>query len=288
MSGLVDEMLTALAETLALPRAELEPARAVIVAAWERAAAAWPDVPVAAPELARAWGRALDGQPVSAVADLHPDLRVAASALAGHPAAIRALDAELRPSAAVLMRRGWNEADLDDVLQIVRARLLVATAAVAGRLAQYRGRSSLRTWLRVVVTREALARRPVDHDTLPSAEAVAADPIAGWLNVAHGDHVRAGLREAVQALPARQRAALRMECVDRKTHGAIAKIYGVHRTSVVRWCEDARAAIASHMRRYLVRVLELPLADVDSHLRGVASQLELSLAALLASSPSDG
>ena len=100
--------------------------------------------------------------------------------------------------------------------------------------------------------------------------------------------MREGLRAAVLALPPRQRAALRMEYVDRKSHGAIAKVYGVHRTSVLRWCEEARASIADELRRYLARTLNLPLAEVDSHLRGVGSRLELSLAALLASAPSDG
>ncbi len=282
-----DELLDAVADAVGVARHTIEPLRAALQVAWDAAEAAWPGAPVTPLDLARAWVRALAGAPPEGIADLHPDVRLAASSLGGHAAAIRLLDdACLRPIAASLARRGWAAADLDDVLQVVRARLLVASPARPGQLATYGGRSSLRAWLRVVVTREALARRPALHDSVPTDAALAGDPIAGWLDVAHGEHVRAGLRAAVLALPSRQRAALRMEYVDRLPHGAIAKIYGVHRTSVLRWCEEARAAIAGDLRRYLVRTLNLPLAEIDSHLRGVGSRLDLSLAALLASTPS--
>ena len=124
-----DELISAMADALTLDRLALGPLRDVLQGAWDRAQAAWPGAPVTPRDIARAWARSLAGAPPAAIADLHPDVRLATSALGGHPAAIRLVDgACLRPIADSLARRGWAAADLDDVLQVVRARLLVASA----------------------------------------------------------------------------------------------------------------------------------------------------------------
>ncbi len=290
MDGAEEHSAAALVIALATARgqavAEISAHADAIARAWQAGRQRWPGgfgVDDAVAAVAAAWARALGDRDVATIDALHPDLVLAAAALAGDAAAHRELDsAGLVPTGAAMVRRGWPVADVDDVLQIVRVRLLMSPDG--GKLRTYRGQSSLRAWLQVVVGRELAARRPVERLASTALED-ALTPSGVAVDTAYRDTVRACLRTAIEGLEPRLRTALRMEVVHRASHGAIARVHGVHRTTVVRWCEEARAELGAQLRKRLAAALHLGRDDVESHLRGLGSKLELSMASLLATTP---
>jgi RNA polymerase sigma-70 factor (ECF subfamily) len=132
----------------------------------------------------------------------------------------------------------------------------------------------------VVARRQARAllgpREPSLDAAAPSAESLE----AGLVTRTHAAHVRDVLRAAIAELPERAREALRLEVVEGLPHHEIAELWHVHRTTVVRWIEDARTAIAASVRRALRRELAIGPATADSLLRSFAG-LDVSLASVL-------
>lgn len=243
---------------------------------------AWPEVRVDPARLA-AWLRELsDGDPAA----LHAaDLYLAAACLDGDPEALVAFDRDhLAPAGAVLRRAGYAAALVDETLQILRYRLLVAAPEREAKLRTYRGRGSLAGWVRITALRQARALlgprvEKLEHDP------PAADPIRAEVAIIardHGSRIRELVRQAIGELDAQQREALRLEVVEGLPHHRIAELCGVHRTTVVRRVEDARRLIAERVRRALRVELAIGAQTADSLLRTLAG-LDLSLASALRS-----
>ena len=208
------------------------------------------------------------------------DLYLACGCVAHDPIALAAFEELVRPLRARLIRTGHDAAQVDDVLQVVRYRLLVATPERSAKLDTYRGQGSLAGWLRVVVLRELRAASGPARDASDSAlAAVAAEadgPLALLVQV-HGPAVRRLFRSALATLDDRHRALLRLEIVEQLPHQRIAELHGVHRTTALRWIDDARVALAAEVRRRLRAELGLSEASAASLLRALAGQVELSV-----------
>jgi hypothetical protein len=82
------------------------------------------------------------------------ELRRAFAAVGGDPVALRELEADaLAPASRAVRARGLGDADVDDVMQALRAHLLVGPSAA---LATYGGRGSLAGFVRTAALRLAL------------------------------------------------------------------------------------------------------------------------------------
>jgi RNA polymerase sigma-70 factor (ECF subfamily) len=102
------------------------------------------------------------------------DLALATACARGDAAAIDAFDRLLRQvgTAAVRGLRG-SDSDRDDVLQDVRAKLLVGTGERGPLIADYAGRGDLARWLKATVVRAYLNRvRGVRRETVVDDEVV--------------------------------------------------------------------------------------------------------------------
>src|SRR5688572_7205301 len=173
---------------------------AALAVAVSRAAAVHPAIAADpagfARHLAAALGDPPDPRDLATLAELHvADLYVAYACCAGDPAAIVELERALAPVRGHLIRRGNDAALVDDALQAVRYRLLVATPQREAKLATYRGRGTLAGWLRVVALRQlrALApARPGAADPTPRLvdTAAGADAALGVLVRTHGPLIR--------------------------------------------------------------------------------------------------
>jgi RNA polymerase sigma-70 factor, ECF subfamily len=258
---------------------------AALAAAADRAAAAHPAITADPAGFTRHLAVALGDPPDPiALAELHVgDLHVAYACCAGDPAAIGELERALAPVRDHLIRRGNDAALVDDALQAVRYRLLVATPQREAKLATYRGRGTLGGWLRVVALRQLRALAPARAaaaDPTPRLvdTAAGADAALGVLVRTHGPLIRRMFRDALRTLDDRQRDLLRLEVLDQVPHQRIAELHGVHRTTALRWIEEARQALAREVRRRLKRELALGDDSAESLLRTLADQVELSLA----------
>jgi RNA polymerase sigma-70 factor, ECF subfamily len=214
------------------------------------------------------------------------DLYLAWACLAGDAAALAHFDrAILDRTNRVLVRLGLSAADAEDVKQELRARLLLPDDGAAPRLASYQGTGPLVSWACAVAGRQALGalrRRPpvaeLDEDFLAATD----DPYLAALRDRHRSEFKAAFQAALAALEARDRAVLRALLVDERSVGDIALVYGIHRVTASRWMARIRRSLLTDTRERLRSALDLSDTDLDSAMRLVDSQLDLSIHRLLA------
>lgn len=269
---------------------ELEP---LLAAAFAQARAAWPGVAVTAERFASAVARRLtDGTAVALAALRTDDVYLAAACVDRDPAALVAFD---RMCVPVIDRAvgaaGATPAETADLRQVVRQRLLVPAETESGesepRLATYSGRGSLASWIRVVATREAKRLLPrerrvvVDEDGLSALVAPDDDPEIGYLKRLYRAEFKVAFTAAVAALSDRERMLLQQHALDGLSIDELAAFYRVHRATTARWVEAARQAVLDGTRRELIRRLQLSRDELDSIMRLIRSQLDVSLPALL-------
>jgi RNA polymerase sigma-70 factor (ECF subfamily) len=175
---------------------------------------------------------------------------------------------------------------IDETIQLVRHRLLVADGDRAARLASYAGTGPLGGWLRVVAIRVALAQRQSAAREVPIAntlEAVAGvGPQHQLARAEHAALLRQALAGALASQPSRMRALLRYYYLDNVGVEDLGKIYRVHASTISRWLAATRATILADTRRRLAAALSLGEPEVDSML-DLSGSLELSLDRLLRS-----
>jgi RNA polymerase sigma-70 factor len=159
----------------------------------------------------------------------------------------------------------------------------------------YQGRSSLGHWVGIVALRMALQdyRREDRHRRMVQrlyTEPIPAlrGPEESLVKERYRAPIEAALRGAVAALTGRQRVVMRLQLCGRASAARIARIYGVSEATVWRWLSRARTAIWDEVQRRLRAELGLLPADLESLLRNVASQLDASLSAVLATGRREG
>lgn len=191
--------------------------------------------------------------------------------------------------ASTLVRRGQDRAAAADIVQAVRVRFLVGDARRGPKVAEYNGRGSLATWLRVAASRSAMTthrkhRREIVLDDLAML-AGSCGPDLGLLGTQLGGELEAAFHAAFAALAPRERNLLRYDIVDRLGIDRIAALHGVHRATAARWIAHAREALIEGVRRGLKDRLHIDSTELDSMFRQFTSQLELSVRWLLTPAP---
>jgi RNA polymerase sigma-70 factor, ECF subfamily len=218
------------------------------------------------------------------------ELYLVAGCIAQIEQAIIALDAYyLSPIAARMARHGYDAAAADDALQALRLRLLVAEPGQVPRLARYNGRGSLAIWLRVVATRIAInARCKQDREISDEIDVLAAEPSLELEVVRRrfGAEFPTAFRRAFEALSSRDRALLRYQVIERVGIDRVAAIYGIHRATAARWMAHARQSLSDGVRSVLQVRLRVSRDELDSVLRVVHSEFELSPRLLMTPSAS--
>jgi RNA polymerase sigma-70 factor (ECF subfamily) len=279
------------------PPAEDE-APAVDAAAFERllmstvdaARAAWPSFAMSNEVFIPYLARRLPAVSPSALERLRiAELYLTCACVQGDVAAIAAFEAiYLRDVAARLPRPSHGASLEGDVTQAVREKLLVHRAGEPPRIAEYSGRGALASWVQVVAVRTALrmvrgrkrqaeldGRYVLASDTLEDAE-------VAHLKRRYRVQFAEAFHAALGTLEPRDRNVLRQHYVDGLTMEEIAVVYRVHRITVLRWVERARAALAKETKRRLAGRLGIGKAELDSIIRLIRSQLDVSLRRYLA------
>jgi RNA polymerase sigma-70 factor (ECF subfamily) len=270
----------------------LEPLLAEIVAS---ARAAWPDVAIATESfVAYVAARIPDGaDPAKALGDAHGlSLYLACGCASGDA---RALDAFERLYLARvdpwLTRAGASEAVRDEVKQTVRRQLLVAEPGRPPRITDFCGRGDLHGWLRVIAVREALRvmRRQGDDLPLEDVDALArsSDPEIEYLKRHYRAEFRSAFEGAVATLTSRQRNLLRYRFAHRLSADDIGTLYRVHRATSTRWIAQAQRALLGATRRLLCARLRLAPQELESILRLIGSQIDVSIQEALAPADTD-
>lgn len=257
-----------------------------VLARWcEAGHTRWPSIAVTPAALAAHLERLGIPHAAHAQAD---DLYLACACSANDAAALAVFDHELAPVMRAAVRRlDSAEHFVDEVVQTIRERLLVAPAGALPRIAEYAGTGPLRAWVRIAALRIAMnllrdrKRDVLVHDDR-LFEAIAAEHGEPGSAERYREAATEALRAAFAALSARERNLLRMHHLHELTVDELAPTLGVHRATVARWIAAAREHLLAETRASLAARLDVGEATLDSIVRGIASQVDVSVVRLLA------
>jgi RNA polymerase sigma-70 factor (ECF subfamily) len=274
------------------PRFEGDGTLAATLAQLRNAArAAYPDLAVDAAsfaaELARRLGATATPEVLARVRADHVHLAIAC--VAGDPRAICRFEAEFLDEVAAAAGRLRARPDqADEVRGQLRRLLFVGEPGRPAALREFSGRGDLRSYLRVIATRELVrvinkGRREIGvaDEAFLDMLSPAAGPELGYLREHYRADVEAAMRAALAALPEQPRALLRYSVVDGWTVDRIGALYGIHRATAARRVASAREALGAAIRTELAARLAISIAEVDSIVRLVQSRIEVSLERLL-------
>ena len=220
------------------------------------------------------------------------DLYLACGCALGDERALAAFEG-LLDEVDVAWARTRPPISVDEARQQLRTRLLVADDGTP-RIALYRAEGDLRAWVRVAATRHLLnvATRardlPAGDSGLRDVAAAIDDPELAYFKQRHGHELKRAFEHAVAALSPRERELLRDSVCERLTVDAIGEKLGVHRATAARWVAAAREALQSNVRRALHDALGASEAELESMLRVVGGEVDLSVSRILGPSKETG
>ena len=236
-------------------------------------------------ELARhAAGRA-DCTANEAIATLRSsDLYLAAACAAGDPAALACLESTVLAQLPPALRQvGLTASSIDEVIQKLRAALLVRTPERPPGIAGYSGRGRLYSFVRSAAVRLAmkdlsrLAPAPLADSALEEIAAPADDPEMTHFKGLYRDEFRTAFMAAMADLSQHERNLLRQHYVDSLTVRELGALHQTHHATAARWVATARRKLFAGTRDRLMARLGLGETGVASIIRLVHSELGLSL-----------
>jgi RNA polymerase sigma-70 factor (ECF subfamily) len=270
-------------------QSRVEPA---VLSLWQRGRGAWSTLRVPLAQFEKFIARLLEKSAAelerNAAIDLasaSPDLYLACGCLADLPGAMALFEEQLLSRMPrYLERYRLDEALLADVKQRVRERLFVGRDGQTPKLAEYAGLGPLGAFVRIVSVRVALSllderqREPFEPQQL-SLETVSGDrdPELTYLQARHKELFRLALSQAVAGLTSEQRNLLRLHLFDGLSIDKLGALFHIHRTTAARRLQAAREQVLTATRRQLQEALKLSVSEVDSLVRILSSQLDLSL-----------
>ena len=261
-------------------------AGAILAAAVDAARDAWPEVHVDGDAFAAFVGARLVAGPASAVLERLSltELALASACARGDSAAIGVLDrmvGEQVAAAADLARAGASIRD--EAAQVVRTLLLMPRPESPPAILDYAGRGPLGGWLRITAGREVVrllrsSRREVElGDQLVDGATTASDPVLSRLKDRYRRELADAFHTALAELGPRDRTLLRYQLVDSLSIDDIAAIYRVHRATAARWLARVRDDLIESTRGLLAEKLGIADDEVQSVLRLVRSELNISV-----------
>jgi len=264
------------------------PSRTAVHAAWQELLAAardaWPAVKLDPAALAKFVGERVAGADLVSALTTAPaaDLALAGACAALEPTAQAAFDALLAEVHAAGASTGATKDQIEDVKQLLRVQLLVPKDGKPPQIAGYRGKGSLRGWLRITATRELIRFKKRHARETPTASAFSElgdelDPALENLKAEYRAEFARALRLAITDLSAEDRTLLRQQIADRMSIDEVGAAFGVHRATAARWLTRARGALVSATHRRLAERLKLPVDEVESVIRMVQSKLDASV-----------
>jgi RNA polymerase sigma-70 factor, ECF subfamily len=224
----------------------------------------------------------------------HPvDLALAAMASRGDGDAIAEIERHHSATIGFACHRfAGRDHSIDDLRQILRTQLFVASATSGPKIAEYSGRGTLSSWLRVtaartfidLIRRKDRSREALGSDELPepcSPEDLALDAIKSE----HRKIVAGALRDAFRELEAGTRHLLRQHLIVGVSIDQVGAGLGLHRSTAARRIAKAREELVRGTRRLVAARLKIPEREIDEVCGLVVSGIDVSMRALLATAP---
>jgi RNA polymerase sigma-70 factor (ECF subfamily) len=285
------DLLRAATPVQSTPLGDGDDIEALLAEIVREARATWPEVEVAVEEfVAYVGGRLPSDEPVSVALPkmCTRDLYLALACIRGDARALAAFESYcLEALDGALARLSVSADVLVEVKQRLRRSLLVGDGASAPVIAQFSGRGNLRAWVRVIAVREALsmvrrARRdtPLEHDLLAQQLMPKDDPELSYLKGVYRQEFKNAFAETLRSLGDREATLLRQQIIDGLSIDELGALYRVHRATAARWLEHARRRLVEGTMSLLRSRLQVQSDELDSILRLIRSQLDVSVGGL--------
>ena len=248
--------------------------------------ARWPSLALSEAAFAARYTALEGGAPEHLDEERVADLFLAFAVAEHVPGAIEAFHATLEHEIAVVHRRFRNAGvTADELRQLLVTRICVGEGSRPPAIASYRGRGSLRSWLRVTAVRaltdvrRAERRREESGTEVDELAGLGASPDIAYLQRRFGETIKQVLQGALARLSSDERALLRQRYVHGLQVEEIASLRGIHRVTASRVLARVHDRLLSLARRALEREAGVELENV---MQAVRSGLELSLSRVLA------
>jgi RNA polymerase sigma-70 factor (ECF subfamily) len=212
------------------------------------------------------------------------ELYLACACAAGDLAALREFEEGYLGAARAAIARIDRSPDfVAEVQQVLRERLLVGPDA---KLADYRGSGSLAGWVRTAAVRTALNllrsyKGQVDDDESLGQLEQRLSPELALMKEQHRRDINAAIQRALAELSSDDRLILRYYYVDGLTLAKVAGLQKVSLSTVYRRLEAATQTVLARVRTDLADRLRLSTESLDSLLRNIHDEIDLSLSQLL-------
>jgi RNA polymerase sigma-70 factor (ECF subfamily) len=232
------------------------------------------------------WARLpADVPPEFALAQMHTaDLYLACACARGDAQAVAAFDEHcLSQLDRVLGKMGIDADASAEVKQEIRRRVLVGDGR-RPEIVDFSGRGDLRSWVRVMAVRQALRRQErarrdiaVEDDELLERIVAPENPELDYAKGMYREEFKRAFEAALKALPDRERTLLRQHYIDGLTIDEIGHLYRVHRSTAARLLVRARTRVLEATRAQMMCQLDVQSKDLDSIMRMIRSQIDISL-----------
>jgi len=237
-----------------------------------------------------------DADPVESLDRLRlEDLFLACACAQGDVNAFEAFHARYFPQIDQTLRQlSLDGVCVDDIKQMVYVRVFAASGAAGPKITQYKGRGSLGKWIQVVARRVAQnfirdkdREYPLDERALEQLIPRDSSPELHYIKQLYTDDLSAAFRQALTTLTSKQRNLLRYRLVHRMKMTALAEVYHVHRFTITRWIAAIREQLLHETHKALSVRLEAGSGDVESIVRLLRSQIDVSVRRYLQTDGSD-
>jgi RNA polymerase sigma-70 factor, ECF subfamily len=261
----------------------------------DKATAVWPDLGVDPERLVIHLARVIGDDAAAGLAELYvEDLALGLACVDKLPGALAQVDRLCGAAIDTAVARIDRSPELrDEVRQTLWQRLFVGTPDQAPRILSYAGRGPLAAWVAVAAQRTALDLRraatrlagadPAVDEVLPAD----AHPEVDYLRMRYKSEFEEAVRDALAALPDRDRLLLRLTTVSGLSHEQIANIYKVNQSTVSRWIAKARADVLEATQQSVCQRLGVQRDEFMSLAGLLVSRIDLSISRVLETSSPD-
>jgi len=224
----------------------------------------------------------------------HVDLYLAVACSIGESAAITVFSRRYMSRLSHYLRRFGDSSELiDDVRANLEDKLLFsAEVGHPPRIHQYVGRGPLEAWVAMTAQRSLLSMLRSRGSASRSAPA---DELWELWSAASGlerdeshrfaDTIRETLRQVIQSLPVRERNVLRLSIVEDVSLSQIARMLNVNQSTVSRAFHACLDKVNEEMRVRLKALHGMRDSEIESVVRDLRSQIDLSLSGVFADAP---
>ena len=218
------------------------------------------------------------------------ELYLACACEAGDPAAFARFEALYFPAIGpALSPMKLSASTIEDVLQLVRTKLFVVGDGESPKLTRYAGQGTFEGLVRVISVRTAISLqrkvgREVPMEAGAETAAMLASAVAPELELVkqrYRKHFESAFERAIEELTPRDRTLLKLHVLEGSSIDDIGALYKVHRATAARWLEAIRDTLGERTRELLAADLALPPAELDSVVRAVQSQVDVTLTRIL-------